>query len=91
MAKRPSASTASDGLSPNERRLFELLTTGEQSTEELAKNFWRGRVKPFNARIVITNLARALVIKTAKHDVRVRKSKPTGPRSTTVWLERKAA
>ena len=77
-------------LSPNETRLFDLLPEDGTplTTEELNTAFWRGkRKKPFNDRVVISNLTRALVKKTKSVRPRVRKSKQEGPRPMKVWLD----
>jgi len=89
----PRSASMPSKLSPSEARLYKLLPANgtRVTTEELASRYWSGKVKPFNARIVVSNLVRALVRKTGRHDARVRKTKPTGPRSTMVWLEKRAA
>ena len=74
-------------LSPSEQRLFALLSGNPVSTAELAKQFWRGKERPFNDRIIIARLARDLVKKTRQTSPRVKRTPRSGPISTSVWLE----
>lgn len=83
---RRSASTPSK-LSPSEQRLMALLRPAPTTTEELSRVYFMRREKPFNARQVISNLVRSLVMKTQRSTPRVKRTARSGPKSTEVWVE----
>lgn len=80
----PSASRTSNNLSAGEIRLLELLPKDGTriDTEQLTRRFYARRVAPYNARIVVMNLVRALQKKTRG---KVKRSPRAGPNSVEVW------
>lgn len=83
---RPSVSTPSR-LSPSEQRLMALLRPAPTTTEELARQYFMRREKPFNARQIISNLVRSLEAKTKRARPSVKRTPRAGPKSTEVWVE----
>jgi hypothetical protein len=78
-------------FSPGEERLLELLLEeeGKVNTNYLARIFYEGREKPFNARQTVVGLIRTLCEKTRENSIRVRKTKRGGPHPIQVWIERR--
>jgi len=76
-------------LSPNEQRIFDLVPSGGKkiTTSDLAKKFYDNDI-PFNGQVIVSGIARALEKKTKGHDVRMKRSKRSGPHPISVWKEK---
>lgn len=83
-----------DKLSPSEKLFLSLLSTEPRSSEALAKAFYSRRKQPvpFNGRIVVNSLIRAVAKKVAATPgarYSVARTERAGPHSIQVWLQRR--
>ena len=85
----PRSNSAAPKLGPRAQRLLTHIRIGElnaRTTEQLAKLYFVGLKKPENYRIVITNLVRELVRKTANTQAPVKRTERSGPIPVSVWI-----
>lgn len=77
-------------FSPSEIKIISILKSARgkhMTTEDIAKKFYANRDKPEYGRVIVSGIVRALVAKTAKQPVKVKRTKRQGPRPIEVWIE----
>lgn len=85
--------TTFKNYSERQQRMFSILKSlnGEKiDTETLTRKFYKGKI-PLHGRTIVSGLVNSLIEKVDynKEPFRVRRSKPTGPIATYVWLTRR--
>jgi hypothetical protein len=77
-------------FSPSEQKIYDILkgAKGKQlSTADLARRYYAKREMPEHGRVIITGIVRALVKKTARQPIKVKRTARSGPNPIMVWVE----
>ena len=77
--------------SPQEKKMFDVLSTKPQSTLVLTERLYRSRTRPFNSRQTVIAAIRSLSKKLAanKEPFVIKQTKHAGPRPMSFWVEPK--